>query len=105
MKRMSYKLARQLVTIPYITLVNLLANEEVYPEFPTYLDPSDKVAVRILELLNDPSRAELVREKLDALCKTVAKPGACAAAAMNIVTMANSPVDQVNTARRTSASS
>lgn len=95
MKRLSYKIARKLVTIPYITLVNLLANEEVYPEFPTYLDPSDKVAVRVLELLNDPGRVKSVREKLDALCRTVAKPGACEAAAKFIV----------SSARRTSASS
>jgi hypothetical protein len=37
----------------------------------------------------------LIREKLDALCKSVAKPGACAAAAAIIV----------STARQTSASS
>lgn len=91
MKRLSFKIARKLVTIPYITLVNLLANEEVYPEFPTYLDPSDKVAVRVLELLNDPARTHLVREKLDALCRTVARPGACEAAARIIVSSARRP--------------
>jgi lipid-A-disaccharide synthase len=105
MKRLSYKIAKKLVTIPYITLVNLLANEEVYPEFPTYLDPSDKVAVRVLEILNDPDRARSIRRRLEALCQSVAKPGACAAAARIIVGMAKGPEASVNTARQTSASS
>jgi lipid-A-disaccharide synthase len=105
MKRLSYKIARKLVTIPYITLVNLLANEEVYPEFPTYLDPSEKVAVRVLEILNDPARAQSIRDKLEALCRSVAKPGACAAAASIVVEMAKGPGASVNIARQTSASS
>jgi lipid-A-disaccharide synthase len=88
MKRMSLKIARKLVKIPFITLVNLLANEELYPEFPTDRDPSREVGNRALELLNDPARAERIRRRLAELCGTVAKPGASAAAAAIIVRMA-----------------
>lgn len=84
MKRLSLWLARRLVKIRYITLVNLLADEAIFPEFPTATDPSDEVAVKLLELLNDPVRAQKVRNKLDELCQSVAKPGACAAAAQMI---------------------
>lgn len=90
MKRLAYVVARRLVKIRFITLVNLLADEAIYPEFPTYRDPSDEVAVKLLELLNDPSRAQSVRDKLDVLCQSVAKPGACAAAAKFVVDMVNS---------------
>ena len=85
MRRFDLKVGKMLVKIPYITLVNLLANEEVYPEFPTDRDPSTAVAARALELLNDPARREAVIRKLDALCHEVAKPGACAAAARFIL--------------------
>jgi lipid-A-disaccharide synthase len=87
MKRLSLKIARKLVKIPYITLVNLLAGEELYPEFPTDRDPSKEVAVRVLELLKA-DRAQNVRQKLDALCDSVAKPGACASAAAVIMSRA-----------------
>jgi lipid-A-disaccharide synthase len=85
MRRFDLKMGKLLVKVPYITLVNLLANEEVYPEFPTDRDPSTAVAARVLELLNDPARREAVTRKLDTLCNEVAKPGACAAAARLIL--------------------
>jgi lipid-A-disaccharide synthase len=88
MRRLDLKVAKMLVKVPYITLVNLLAGEEVFPEFPTDRDPSDAVAARVLEFLNDPVRRQMVRKKLDVLCDRVAKPGACAAAARFIVSIA-----------------
>ena len=87
MRRFDLKVAKMLVKVPYITLVNLLAGEEVYPEFPTDRDPSEAVAARVLEFLNDSGRAAEVRKKLDQLCAEVAKPGACAAAARFILTV------------------
>lgn len=81
MRRMSLKIARKLVKLRSITLVNLLANDTIYPEFPTDRDPSTQVAARALEFLTDPERARAVREKLTSLCDRVAKPGACAASA------------------------
>ena len=49
--------------IPYITLVNLLAGEEVYPEFATDRDPSEAVAARVLEILTNPDRRCNAQEK------------------------------------------
>src|SRR5262249_7471404 len=51
MRRFDLKMGKLLVKVPYITLVNLLAGEEVYPEFPTDRDPSEVVAKRLLEFL------------------------------------------------------
>jgi lipid-A-disaccharide synthase len=101
LKRFDLKMARRFMQVRYITLVNLLAREEVYPEFLTDRDPSAGVAGKVLELLDDPSKAEVVGGRLDALCKEVAKPGACAKAAKFILDLAQrSP----NTARRSSPS-
>jgi lipid-A-disaccharide synthase len=79
--RLHKRLAPVVKKVPFITLVNLLAKEEVYPEFLTDRDPSKGVAAQVLELLNDPVRVDAVRGRLDALCAEVAKPGACGRAA------------------------
>jgi lipid-A-disaccharide synthase len=83
--RMNLKVARRLAKVPYMSLVNLLADKVVYPEFATDRDPSAGVAAKIVEVLNDPARAAAIRGKLDELCAQVAKPGACAAAAQFIL--------------------
>jgi lipid-A-disaccharide synthase len=77
-----YKLiARYVVGVKYITLVNLLANEELFPELVTSGDESDAIAGHLLGWLNDPAkRQELVR-RLQELRSRVAVPGACARAA------------------------
>jgi lipid-A-disaccharide synthase len=65
------------MTVRYITLVNLLADEEVYPEYGTVLDRSNDLAAHVLKWLNDPAardeRVARVRKVRDA----IARPGAC----------------------------
>jgi lipid-A-disaccharide synthase len=89
LRRLDLKLGRWAMKVPYITLVNLLAGEEVYPEFLTDRDPSKGVADRILEILTDPKRREQVVRKLDELCEQVAKPGAVAMAARFVFDLAS----------------
>jgi lipid-A-disaccharide synthase len=83
--RMNLKIARRLAKVPYMSLVNLLNDGVVYPEFATDRDPSAGVAAKVVEVLNDPVRAAVIRGKLDELCAQVAKPGACATAAKFIL--------------------
>ncbi|HKB02019.1 MAG TPA: lipid-A-disaccharide synthase [Gemmataceae bacterium] len=87
LRRIDLKLGRKFMKVPFITLVNLLAKEEVYPEFLTDRDPSKGVASEVLGFLNDRERADEVRRKLDTLCGEVAKPGACATAARFILNL------------------
>ena len=63
----------------------------MYPEFLTDRDPSEAVAVKVLEFLNDPGRSDAVRKKLDQLCDKVARPGACTAAARIILAVPTRP--------------
>jgi len=65
----------------YITLVNLLAGREVYPEYPTCRDRSTELANHILKWLNDPSARAATVERLQAVRNEVARPGACDRAA------------------------
>ena len=70
-----------LLKVRYITLVNLLADEEVYPEFATARDRSKEMAEHVLRWLNDPAARSACIERLRQLKDEVAAPGACDRAA------------------------
>jgi len=76
---------RLLVHVKFITLVNLLADRMLYPEIPTTGDPSAWLAGQMLAWLENPAKAEEVRQALSELKETVAKPGACDRAAQLIL--------------------
>lgn len=79
-KRMGLRVSKILMKVRYITLVNLLANEEVYPEFLTDRDPSAGVAEKLHQFLTDQPKRTAIKSKLDSLCEQFAQPGACATA-------------------------
>jgi lipid-A-disaccharide synthase len=74
-------ISRQFMTCKYISLVNLLAEEEVFPEFLTRHDNPDQLAAPIIRWLRDPSAYRASVEKLQILKNRVAVPGACERAA------------------------
>lgn len=74
-------LARRLVKLSSITLVNMLAREMLFPEIVTSGDESDAVAGHVLRWLNDPGERSRLVAKLTALRDRVAVPGACDRAA------------------------
>jgi lipid-A-disaccharide synthase len=66
---------------PYISLVNLLAGKELFPEYLTCRDESEAIAVHVLRWLNEPhSYVDLCTELAD-LRRQAAVPGACDRAA------------------------
>lgn len=74
-------LKRWLLKVPYISLVNLLAGDELYPEFPTTRDESGAIAGHVLRWLADPAARAVTVGRLRALRDRVAVPGACERAA------------------------
>ncbi len=68
-------------TCPYISLVNLLAQRELFPEFLSHRDESEAVAGRVLHWLNDEAAYRMVCAELAALKDRVAEPGSCNRAA------------------------
>lgn len=72
---------KQLINVKYMSLVNLLLNEPLYPEFPTWHDRSTEMAGEIVGWLNDPARRQAVVDQLIALRSRAAVPGACDRAA------------------------
>jgi lipid-A-disaccharide synthase len=69
------------ITCRYISLVNLLADAEVYPEYLTTRDNPDAVAGHVIEWLSRPAAREAVVERLRELRGRAAVPGACERAA------------------------
>lgn len=61
----------------FITLVNLLADKESFPEFLTDHCQAGSVADHVLGWLNDPEKYAAVRDELNQLRRQVAEPGAC----------------------------
>lgn len=75
------KVARRFLMCKYISLVNLLADEELYPEFAVTRDESVGIADHISRWLDHPAERTALVEKLRELRNRVAVPGAVARAA------------------------
>ena len=73
--------SRQFMTCKYISLVNLLADESLFPEYLTKTDNSDEIASHIIGWLKSPASRDAVVERLRKLREQVAIPGACERAA------------------------
>ncbi|MGL4421465.1 MAG: lipid-A-disaccharide synthase [Gemmataceae bacterium] len=81
LSRFALPIARFFMKCRFISLVNLLAQRELFPEFLTARDDSVLIAAHIQRWLDDPqARAERVRE-LETLRASVMRPGACERAA------------------------
>lgn len=79
--KIDLRVARFFKTVPYISLVNLLAGKELYPEFLTDHCEADKIAAHLHRWLADPSAYRDLVSELTALRAQVAQPGACFRAA------------------------
>jgi lipid-A-disaccharide synthase len=83
--RLMLALVRRLLNVRYVSLVNLLADAELFPEFVTSDCQADAVAGHILRWLNDSGAYALRRSELAGLRQRVARPGACDRAAHYIL--------------------
>jgi lipid-A-disaccharide synthase len=80
-----WRLGHLLATCKYISLVNLLADRELFPEYPSVRCEAEAAASHVLGWLNDPAAYQQRCAELAALCARVAEPGACAHAARYIL--------------------
>lgn len=83
--RVDLRLARPFMTTPHISLVNLLAGRELYPEFLTDHCPAEAVADHVLRWLDDGRAYAELRNELASLRRRVAQPGACERAAQYVL--------------------
>jgi hypothetical protein len=84
-RRVDLWIARPFIKAKYISLVNLLADEEVFPEYLTWRDASGDLVRWALAWLDETEERARTTLALDALRRRVAHPGATDRAAERIV--------------------
>ena len=83
----TYLIARQLVTVNYLAMPNLLANEAIFPEFIQHEATAENIAEAALKLLGNPSLRSEIQAKLARVISTLGGPGAAKRAAAAILTL------------------
>jgi lipid-A-disaccharide synthase len=81
----TYLIARQLVTVKYLSMPNILADESLYPEFIQHQATAANLAGAALELLAHPARRAEIQTKLALVIATLGGPGAARRAAAAIL--------------------
>jgi lipid-A-disaccharide synthase len=80
----TYFIGRQIITVKYIAMPNLMADAPIYPEFIQNEATPDKIARVALGLLRDEARRGEVKAKLAKVIASLGGPGAAARAARAI---------------------
>ena len=85
----SWLLARLLIKVPYISLVNLVGGGEIVPEYIQFQATPDRVARRALRLLSRPEEREKMIKRLSEVRRKLGPPGASRRAAAAVLAMLN----------------
>jgi len=83
---LTYQIGKRLVTIPYIGLVNILAEKELVPEILQERVTAHNIAQEALSILENPARQRVMKENFQALRNSLGSPGASNRAAKIILT-------------------
>jgi lipid-A-disaccharide synthase len=78
-------LARLLMRCRYISVVNLLADKAIYPEFLSSRCEAEDMARHVIRWLKDESEYRRVCDELTILRDRIAEPGACERAAKSVL--------------------
>jgi lipid-A-disaccharide synthase len=81
---LTYLVGKQVVKVKYIAMPNLLAGEEIFPEFVQNAATAENLARAALELLTDGPRQEEVKSRLAKVVADLGGPGASRRAAKAI---------------------
>jgi lipid-A-disaccharide synthase len=81
----TYQIGKRLVQVKYLAMPNLLAGEEIFPEFIQHDAMPENIAQAALDLLDNPARRDAIRVRLAGVIKSMGGPGASARAAEAIV--------------------
>jgi lipid-A-disaccharide synthase len=83
----TYAIAKRIVQVKWVAMPNILANEEVFPEFVQSRATPENIAHAALELLRDTARRNEVKTKLAEIGKALGQPGAARRAAGAILAL------------------
>lgn len=83
----TFEIGKRIATVKYLAKPNLLADEEVFPEFIQDAATPDNIARATMELLRDESRRARIKSKLSEIVASLGPPGAGRRAARAILNL------------------
>jgi lipid-A-disaccharide synthase len=87
----TFQIGKRIVKVKSLTMPNLLAGAEVFPEFIQNFATPENIARAALELLRDPLRRERLQAQLAKIIASLGPPGASRRAADLILQSMNRP--------------
>ena len=84
---LTYQIARRIVTVKSLTMPNLLAGEEVFPEFIQNAATPENIARAALGLLQDEALRTKIKSQLAKIISSLGEPGASQRAAEAILSL------------------
>jgi lipid-A-disaccharide synthase len=88
---LTYEVGRRVVTVKYLAMPNLLANQPVMPEFIQSAATPEALSEAALALLRDPVARSTQRDALARICESLGTPGAAHRAAAAILRELDQP--------------
>jgi len=83
----TYMAGRIAVNVRHLAMPNLLAGEEVYPEFIQYKATGENIARAAQELLNNTERRNAIKTRLSSVVQSLGEPGATERAAKSVLSL------------------
>ena len=83
----TYEIGRRLATVKHLAMPNILAGEEIFPEFIQQAASPENISRAALELLRDEGRRARIKTRLAELVGTLGEPGAAKRAARVVAEM------------------
>ncbi len=83
----TYEIAKRIVTVKSLTMSNILAGEEIYPEFVQGDATPENISRAALELLQDEPRRTKIKSQLAKIVSSLGEPGAAGRAATAILSL------------------
>jgi lipid-A-disaccharide synthase len=83
----NYEIARRIATVKWATMPNILANEEIFPEFIQNAATPESISQAALELLQDGARRQQIKAQLAKIISSLGEPGAGQRAAAAILSL------------------
>jgi len=84
---LTYEIAKRIVTVNSLTMPNLMAGEEVFPEFIQSAATPENLSQTALELLQNESRRQKIKLQLEKIVASLGEPGAANRAASAILNL------------------
>jgi lipid-A-disaccharide synthase len=83
----TYQIGKRIVKVKWLTMPNILADEEIYPEFVQNAATPENIAAAALELLQNEPRRIQIKKRLAEVVSSLGGPGANTRAAMAILSL------------------